>query len=238
MLIEMKKLSHEEQNLELMSHANNYNSWIFREVKPFIGQRVLEIGGGVGSMTKFMLDRKLVVSTDISDYNMNTLCSLFKKRKNVLAIKTDISQNVELLKGFDFDTVVCLNVLEHIKDDLKAIKNMNSLLCKNGRIVLLLPAFSMLFGSIDKADHHFRRYNKKATLRKVRNAGFDVIKAYYMNFPGFFGWYYHSRILKARVHPKSSISFFDKLVPIFSFFEGIIRPPLGLSMIVIAKKKE
>jgi 2-polyprenyl-3-methyl-5-hydroxy-6-metoxy-1,4-benzoquinol methylase len=238
MLIKMVSLSDEEKNLEMMSSAANYNRWLFRNLKRFIGKRVLEIGGGIGNMTQFMISRQLVVSTDVTDYNISKLKSRFKNKKNFFAVKTDISKTLEInsLKKFSFDTVVCINVLEHIKNDLDALKNMRSLLDRKGRLVLLVPAFSALYGTIDRADHHYRRYDKKTAIKKIKKAGFRIIKVYYMNVPGFFGWLYHGRILKKRVHLEGDLSLFDRLVPFFSFCETLFRPPFGLSLIIIAEK--
>jgi SAM-dependent methyltransferase len=232
-----KNLTAEERNLATMSKATNYNRWIFRNISPYGGQRVLEIGGGVGSMTWFFIGRKLVVSTDITDYNIRMLRVRFKGRKNFFAMKTDISSTTQGLDDFSFDTVVCINVLEHVKNDLGAIKNMHSVLAKRGKLVLLVPAFSSLYGTIDKADGHYRRYDRKAIIDKVERADFTVLKAFFMNVPGFFGWYYHGRLLKARLHPEGCISLFDKLVPVFAFFEKVFKPPFGLSLIIIAEKR-
>lgn len=230
------KLNAEEKNLETMSKANNYNRWIFNNLDEFIGSRILEIGGGTGSMTQFLLPRRFVVSTDVTEYNVRRLSARFSKKKGFHAIKTDISMTTSALEGFSFDTVVCINVLEHIKADREALRNMHAVLDKGGRLVLLVPAFSRLYGTIDKSDGHYRRYDRKDAVMKVEKAGFRVRKVFYMNMPGFFGWYYHGRILKAKLHPEGDISLFDRLVPVFAFFEKIFKPPLGLSLIIIAEK--
>lgn len=233
----MKKTTDEEKNLATMAKAANYNKWIFGNLAPYMGQRILEIGGGIGNMTRLFINKKLVVSTDITDHNIQKLEARFRKKKNFFAVKTDISKTTKDLKKFSFDTVVCINVLEHIKSDHRALKNMHSLLGKDGRLLLMLPAFSSLYGTIDRSDCHYRRYDKKHALKKINKAGFRIIKSFYMNLPGFFGWYYHGKILKTKLHPEGDISLFDRLVPVFSFLEMIIRPPFGLSLIVIAKKK-
>jgi SAM-dependent methyltransferase len=239
MKINMKKTKHtaEEKNLATMSKATNYNRWLFRNISPYIGKSVLEIGGGVGSMTRFFIDHKLVVSTDVTDYNIRKLKDRFKGKRNFSVIKTDISRTTKDLENFKFDTVICINVLEHIENDVAALRNMRAVLSKGGRLVLLVPAFNSLYGTIDKADSHYRRYDKRTTIKKVEKAGFRISKVFYMNVPGFFGWYYHGRLVKAPVHPEGDISLFDKLVPIFSFFEKLFKPPFGLSLIIIAEKR-
>ena len=118
----------EKKNLETMSKATNYNKWIFNNIKPYIGKEILEIGGGIGNMTRFFINQKLVVSTDIAEYNINKLKTNFKSRKNFFPVKTDISQTTSAQKKFSFDTIICINVLEHIKNDFAALRNMNSIL--------------------------------------------------------------------------------------------------------------
>jgi ubiquinone/menaquinone biosynthesis C-methylase UbiE len=227
----------EEKNLESMSNANNYNRWIYRNIKPYLGHKILEIGGGVGNMTRFFLKKKLVVSTDVTKYNINTLSKRYRLNRNFCAIMNDISVSGKELSGFSFDTIVCINVLEHIKDDLSALKNMNKLLEQNGHLILMVPAMRSIYGTVDKSDHHFRRYDKKPTIALVKKAGFSVSKSFFMNIPGFFGWYYHGRIKRLKLHPRGDISAFDRLVPVFEFFEKIFKPPFGLSLIIIAKKR-
>jgi ubiquinone/menaquinone biosynthesis C-methylase UbiE len=200
------KLTAEEKNLATMSKATNYNKWLFQNISPYVGKRVLEIGSGVGSMTRFFISRKLVVSTDVTEYNIKKLKDCFKGKKNFSAIKTDISRTTKELENFKFDTVICINVLEHIKDDAAALRNMYSVLSKEGRLLLLVPAFSALYGTIDRADCHYRRYDKRPTINKVEKAGFNVSNVFYMNLPGFFGWYYHGKLVKAKLHPEGDIS--------------------------------
>ncbi|MBW2967016.1 class I SAM-dependent methyltransferase [Candidatus Woesearchaeota archaeon] len=239
MVKKKNKLSAEEKNLAIAGSAKNYNNWMFSNLSRFIGKQVLEIGGGIGSMTQFLVKGRTVVSTDITDYNIRKLNARFRKQRikgKFFAINTDISRTVSDVNRFRFDTVVCINVLEHIKNDRAALKNMHTVLDKGGRLVLLVPAFSRLYGTIDKSDSHYRRYDRKETVNQVRNAGFRIKNVFFMNMIGFFGWYYHGRILKAELHPSGDISLFDKLVPVFSFFEKIIKPPFGLSLIIIAEK--
>ncbi|MFH1332864.1 MAG: class I SAM-dependent methyltransferase [archaeon] len=231
----MESLTSEEMNLETMSKASNYNKWIFDNIKGYLGKSVLEIGGGIGNMTSFFVDRSSIVSTDITSYNVDKLKDRFES-KAFSAVKTDISKGVSDLAGFSFDTVVCINVLEHIENDSVALRNMSSVLNIGGKLVLLVPAFNFLYGTIDKSDNHYRRYDRSSICRLVGSSGFKVAHCAYMNVPGFFGWYYHGKILKKDTHPSGDISLFDRLVPAFSFVERILKPPFGLSLIVIADK--
>ena len=233
----MGTLTEEERILEMMTKATNYQRWIFWVLRSYVGDRVLEVGGGVGNLTWLFVDRPLVVSTDITDYNIQKLTERFKGNKNFFAVKTDISKSAEALRGYKFDTIVCSNVLEHIEDDSSALKNMYAVLEKGGKLALLVPAFKMLYGSVDISTSHYRRYSKEDIIKKVKDAGFDVVTSLYMNVPGFFGWYYYGKIVKAKSYPEGKLSLFNKLVPIFAFIERVIHPPIGLSVVIIAEKK-
>ena len=151
-------------------------------------------------------------------------------------MKYDISWNYTQLKKYKFDTVICVNVLEHMKNDKKALENMHSVLEKKGKLILMAPAFQALYGTIDKANKHYRRYNKKQLKSLLKQCNFKIKSMAYMNLFGLLGWWYHNKFLKISVHNTKDLLLFDKLAPFLSFIEKIIPPPVGLSLIVIAEK--
>jgi ubiquinone/menaquinone biosynthesis C-methylase UbiE len=226
----------ENKNLELMSGADNYNRWIYNNLKDDLGERIVEIGSGIGNMTSFLLGRELVVGTEISSPNIRKLKKKFSKQKNFKIKNYNIENEFTELKKHRPDTVLCINVLEHIKDDSKALKNMYRVLEKKGKLLLLVPASKLIYGTVDKADGHYRRYNKKELRMKLKDANFKILKERYMNLPGMIGWFYHGKILKIKIHKKNDLSLFNKLAPIFEFIEKRIPPPAGLSLIMVCKK--
>jgi SAM-dependent methyltransferase len=135
-----------------------------------------------------------------------------------------------------FDTVICLNILEHLKNDLKAVQNMSSLLQPQGRLIILVPALKTLYGSMDISFEHYRRYNKKDLKALIDGQNLKIVKFYYMNFLGLLGWFFNGRILKKKELPENQTKLFDTLVPFLCFTEKVIRPPLGQSLILIAQK--
>jgi len=227
-------MNDEEQNLNIMSEADNYNNWIYNNIKEHIGDDVLEIGSGVGAMTKYFDDRELCC-VDINDKHIKALEEKYKSYTNIKIVKTDISRNFHNIKK-QFDTVLCINILEHVEDDLNMLINIYNLVKQGGKFVLVLPAFQSIYGTIDEADNHYRRYNKKDIKKVLDIAKFKDVNISYTNMAGFFGWYYHGKVLKIKTHNKGDISLFDKLVPLFAKVEKIIIPRFGLSMIVVCKK--
>ncbi|MCK5260227.1 MAG: class I SAM-dependent methyltransferase [Candidatus Omnitrophica bacterium] len=225
----------EEENLKIMKNVDNYNKWIYDNIKKHLGKNILEVGGGMGAMTGFLIRDRAVVSTDVSKKHIETLKKRFSG-KGYKAQLIDLSETTDSIEGHGFDTAVCINVLEHIGDDMNCLKNMYKLLNDNGKIVLVLPAFPFAFGTIDKSDNHYRRYDKKI-IPKLEKIGFKIIKSKYMNLPGLIGWIWHGKILKLQVHKQGDLSLFDKLVPLFAFCERVVPFLPGLSLIVIAEKK-
>src|SRR6202171_6791385 len=129
-------------DLEIMTAARNYRGWMYRRLAPYIGQRVLEIGAGIGNFTNLLLDREFVVATDNYPPCVEYLTQHFGDRLKAPPALLDASGDIgSQLNDYEFDTIVCLNVLEHIEDDLKALSQMYSLLIPRGRLVLLGAGF-------------------------------------------------------------------------------------------------
>jgi SAM-dependent methyltransferase len=131
-----------------------------------------------------------------------------------------------------------LNVLEHIEADGRALRNMRELLSDGGKLVLLVPAGPYLFGTLDKAIGHYRRYDERGLRSLVANAGFRVDQVRPFNFFGIPGWFLASRVLKRRMPPRGLLGLFNLLAPMFILIEENLRPPLGQSLICIATKEQ
>ena len=136
-----------------------------------------------------------------------------------------------------FNTVFSSNVLEHIKDDKKALKNLSSTLKNDGRLILLVPAKMMVYGRLDKSLGHYRRYEKEGLRKTVELAGFRVEEIYYFNILGLLAWKIRDMVTKENELKNSQIKLFDSIVPLLKIIESIIKPPIGISLIVVAKKK-
>ncbi|MFH1452508.1 MAG: methyltransferase type 12, partial [Armatimonadota bacterium] len=105
-----------------------------------------------------------------------------------------------------------------------------------GRVIIQVPAFMWLYGTLDKADLHFRRYSKSEIVNKVKKAGFKIHKSFYFNFPGIIGWYLSGKVFKDKHFKSGRGKLFNTVIPVIKFVERAVRPPLGLSVFVIAEK--
>jgi SAM-dependent methyltransferase len=222
-----------------MSHAKNYFAWQGRLVTREVGLRVIEVGCGVGNFTGMLLDRQAVLALDKEPGCIERLKGRYLDSRNLGAFTCDAEALDERRPEFDAfgaDSCVCLNVLEHIRDDAKALRGMASVLTPGGMIVLLVPAFPALYGPIDKNLGHYRRYTRDSIARLATAVGLRVKKAHYMNWLGFFGWWMNAHVLKREAQSEKQIETFDKLVPILSQMEAVAHPPFGQSLFVVLQK--
>jgi SAM-dependent methyltransferase len=137
-----------------------------------------------------------------------------------------------------FDTIVCLNVLEHVEHDEVAMSSFRQLLMPGGHLALLVPAFPWLFGTLDLNGPHFRRYTRRGLSGLIQQSGFELLEIRYFNLFGMPGWWFCGKILKRPILPASGLGWYEKLVPVFRRIEAWTGPPMGLSLIAIARRPE
>lgn len=221
--------------LESMNQAAWYNKWTLNMFQSYLKGRILEIGCGIGNFTQILTRYGQVWGIDISkDY--------VKQTKDLIADKAsiglgDIEKGEYFFKDKKFNTIVCINVLEHIENDIEAIRNMYKLLDESGDLILLIPSHPFLYGEIDESISHFRRYTKKEIFTKLEREGFDILKFRRLNFIGGIGWFISGRILRNKIVDQSKIKLFNLLAPFFLRIEDIINPPFGTSFLIVAKRK-
>jgi SAM-dependent methyltransferase len=226
-------------DLEIMKNAKNYHKWFYSQFNKHLGQRIIEIGAGIGNEVHLLQDRNLVVAVDTSENCVEYMKRRFIGQSNILPVKGDVtSKEILELREYSPDTVICVNVLEHVKGDDTALSHMFELLGQNGKLILGVPAFQFLFGSIDRVVGHHRRYNKNELREKLAGAGFKVLDIFYMNSIAIFGWFLNNRILKLNAESLMQVKLFDTfVVPWLSVVERAVRPPFGLSIVAIAEKE-
>ena len=228
-----------DEELKMVENSK-VNVHIYNHIKHFLGKRILEIGSGIGNISKYIIkgskNNELIVLSDISDKYLTRLEKKFHGN-NTKVMKYDLEDiKIQKLKELKIDTIICLNVLEHIKNDEKALRNLYNILNKNGKLILLVPYLPILYGKLDKKLGHFRRYSKKLLLKKIIKIGFSIKKTFFINFIAIFGWFLKSKILKRNLQSKD-IVIYDSLMPIFTMVDRITKPFMGQSLICICTKK-
>jgi SAM-dependent methyltransferase len=221
-----------------MTRAKNYFAWQSRLVVRELSQRVVEVGCGIGNFTGLLLDRELVVALDREEACVRSLCERYSGRRNLHALTCDAGSDAfRNLARFRPDSVVCVNVLEHIEDDIAALRAMAEILVPHGVIVLLVPAFEALYGPIDRNLGHYRRYRRSSLVGLATEAGLAIHKLHYVNAAGFVGWWVNARVLKRQTQSDAQIAVFDRwIVPLFSALEGALPPPFGQSLLAVLRR--
>jgi SAM-dependent methyltransferase len=220
--------------LERMAAAPRYNRWMFDRLRPWVGRRVLEIGAGIGNMSAFFADRERVVLTDTEPSYLGRLRERFAERPHVSVAELRLPAVSPALVAERLDTVVCLNVLEHIEDDRASLRAMHHLLQPGGRLVLLVPALRPLYGTLDEALGHCRRYVPAELSDKLRAAGFHLRHLEYFNLAGVPGWWVAGRVLRRRLIPTGALRWYEALVPLFRL-ERLLPWRIGQSLIAIGE---
>jgi SAM-dependent methyltransferase len=224
--------------LEVLKEAKNYNKWIAENISEHLSTPILEIGAGTGNLTTYFLENKPLYITDNDSGLVEDLKSKFKQFEKVFVETLDIAKKPPKEYNSFFSTVFGINVLEHIKDDRAALKNINSILKKDGKLVLLVPAKKRAFTKLDKELGHFRRYEKAELQKKLIDSGFNVEKIYYFNIVGLISWYFRDKVKRNNIHLKPyHIKIFDSVVPFLKIVESMMELPMGISLIAVARKK-
>jgi 2-polyprenyl-3-methyl-5-hydroxy-6-metoxy-1,4-benzoquinol methylase len=219
----------------LEKNADNYNRWIYEQIGPHLGRRILDVGCSIGNITQFYLDRDLVIGMDVVAEGLDLARARFRA-KPFEAYHLDIaSPDVLRFRSRSLDTAVCLNVLEHVEDDVNALRNIRGALLPNSTVCLLTPMNKWLFGPMDAIDQHFRRYIRSELSAKLAAADLSIVHQRYFNMLGIAAWWLQNRVIGGSMAAPSQYGLFDKLVPFLSKVESIIAPPVGLSMVTICK---
>jgi glycosyltransferase involved in cell wall biosynthesis len=219
------------------SRLKRYNRWVWDRISRWIGQRVLEVGAGSGAMTRFFYGRELVVATDKETPYVDRLRNAFRRRPGIVVERADLeSDDVLLLAPHRFDTITCINVLEHTRDDVGALRRAHQLLQPDGRVIVFVPAGRSLFGSMDRGIGHERRYEREELVEKLQQAGFEVEHVSFQNRIARFAWWLNAKVLGRSALPSGQSRVFDRLVPLFRALEGD-NPATGLSLIAVGKRR-
>jgi 2-polyprenyl-3-methyl-5-hydroxy-6-metoxy-1,4-benzoquinol methylase len=222
--------------LRRMAVLDRYNAFLFDLIRPAIGQHVLEVGSGSGTMTHFLRDRDSVVATDIDGQYLHLLARRFEHWTNVKVLPFDLGGEVPAeIAAKRYDTIICLNVLEHIDGDRQALAHLRDLLEPGGKLVLLVPAHRKLFGTLDEAVGHHRRYSGQDVRALLGEAGLRVEQQIFVNATSIPGWYLNGTILKRRSVPGMQARIANLLIPLYRL-EQKLGLPFGLSIIAVATR--
>jgi SAM-dependent methyltransferase len=203
---------------------------------PWLGRRVLEVGCGHGNLTEQLLARADVVATDMDEIGLARVRASMSGYDNLEIVRWDMLDPLPPLRpGPPVDSIVCLNVLEHIADEQGALANARRILApSSGWLVLLVPAHPSLFSPLDEQLGHQRRYTKASLRQALETAGFRVEAMRWFNLLGLPGWWLNGKVLRRERLPAFQLGAYNVLSRFVLPVEQLLGPPLGLSLIAVA----
>jgi len=218
------------ETLDTMDAARRYNAWLYERARPYLGQRVLDAGAGSGVFTERLLaDGHEVHALEPDPELAARLREQLNGHPRLIVVEAEAGQ----LAGGPFDAIVCFNVLEHIPDDAGALVRFRAALATGGRLLLLVPAHPLLYGRIDRALGHERRYRRDDLRGLLEAAGYRVDVLRPVNPAGAVGWLVSSRLLSRERIPGGPLRAYDAFVPLLRAADRIPFP-FGLSLWAVA----
>ena len=231
--------SYSGTELDAMGEAGNYCRWIIRQFAPFVGREILEVGAGVGTfaghlLSAFPSSENRLTLLEPADNLFPLLRKRFQEDSRVTVRQGTLEAHAA---GLAPDTAIMVNVLEHVEDDAACLSLLHRILQPGGHLLLLAPALSWEYGSLDAAFGHFRRYNRGELERKLLQAGFEIRKLRFMNLPGVAAWYWAGKIMRQKTLRPGAVRFYDRwVIRPWSRCEDLWNPPLGQNLLAIARK--
>jgi SAM-dependent methyltransferase len=235
------------RELEAMAEASNYHRWIVRIFTPYLGRHIAEVGAGLASFSELVLEHHecetlALVEPSAAMYQQLVInASLLTGSSHNLRVDTYQSSFLAAAPLITSkqapDSIIYVNVLEHIADDELELKTIQQSLTPGGRVFLFVPALPWLYGAFDERVGHVRRYTKRSLEEKLERAGFKIVLSNYFDAVGIAPWWIKYCLLRSVTMEPASVRFYDRfIVPAVSRIESVIRPPLGKNLIVVAEK--
>ena len=233
------------RELEGMDCASNYHEWILARFKPFLGKRLVEVGAGLGSFSRLILSQHVCQTLSLVEPSKE----MFEKL-SAIAGGLDTAAQIHTYQGTFLqsaamisarcapDSIIYVNVLEHIAEDERELEIIYQTLVDHGRAFLFVPALPRLYGAFDERLGHLRRYTKPELEGKLERAGFKLLLSTYFDLPGIAPWWIKYCLLKSASMEPRGVRLYDRfIVPAARRLESFITPPLGKSLIVVAEKR-
>jgi glycosyltransferase involved in cell wall biosynthesis len=223
--------------LARLSRAPRFNAWMADTIRRHCGNAVLEIGSGSGNLTRRLIPRQRYVASDINPHYLEALEAAFGDRPYLQTNYCDVTDLASFPQaGQGFDTVVCLNVIEHVESDRMALSNIRSVLVDGGRAIILVPQGQWNFGTLDTALGHYRRYSRESLEQAATSAGFIVKEIFEFNRIGTPAWFLNGRILRRQTFGLVQVWMLDKLTPFFRLIDRLLPWP-SLSLIAVLEQR-
>jgi SAM-dependent methyltransferase len=217
--------------------APHYRKWQIDMVRPHCGRLVLELGPGMGHFAAELdaLDLDRLVLADTEEYALEHLRRVFADRDDVDVVKLEVPGPVNI--GDPVDTIIAMNVIEHIDDDTGALRDLATALVPGGRVVIWVPGYPQLYGEFDRKVGHVRRHTPTTLREHVSRAGLDVEVCRPVNLFGALAWWVAVRRGGVGYPKPWLVWLYDSVgIPVTRLLERIVRPPFGQTVFCVASK--
>ncbi|HEX6573333.1 MAG TPA: class I SAM-dependent methyltransferase [Gemmatimonadaceae bacterium] len=233
----MSDFKYSGNELDSLAEARNYYSWVLRQFEPFLGPTVVEAGAGIGTFSEFLLSSPNVEKLIAIEPASNTFPHLESRFKNNERVETKKGYLSEFYRDLKADAIVAVNVLEHVEDHEAFLREAHAAINPGGSLLLFVPALPAIYGTLDKAFEHHRRYTRRSLREVISKAGWSPRRVSYMNFPGIAAWFMAGRVMRKTSIAVNEAKTYDRLVvPILSRVETMIEPPIGSNLVAIATR--
>jgi glycosyltransferase involved in cell wall biosynthesis len=220
-----------------LERARRFNRWIADSIRPWVGDRVLEIGAGIGNITSWLVPRERYLASDINPHYLHYLRNFAAGKPYLEVAHLDLGDAAGFASfAGQFDSVVCLNVLEHVADPLLALRNMHRALCEGGRLILYVPRSQRLYSTLDEVLGHRCRYDEAMLRRELGSTGFEVEAMRTFNRAAVPGWWWNGKVLRRRTFSRLQLKLYDLATPTLRRVDRFLPWP-GLGFLVSAVKK-
>jgi len=232
-----RRFTYSGTELNAMAEARNYQDWILSYICTHLRGKVIEVGAGMGTFSRLILR--------LPDVTHLTAIEPADNLFSLLLEQVGSDARVKPLKGYlsdvgthsEADALIAVNVIEHVEDDKAFLLSAHRALVPGGTCILFAPAMQWLYGSLDGAFGHFRRYSKGEFAQKLTTAGFQVEELRYFNLPGVLAWFVAGRVLKKTTLQARDTRLYDRcVVPWISRLERFVEPLIGQSVLAVARK--
>ncbi len=230
--------SYSGTELEAVAEARNYYDWIIDSFASRIGRRAVEAGAGIGTVSELILSRAEPNELVLIEPDRGNAAMLRERFQNDTRVDVRLGYLEEFAPSLQADSVIAVNVLEHVEHDSGFLRAAHQGLLPGGYVLLLVPALPVIYGSLDRAFDHFRRYTRRGLTTQLRDAGFEIEKLHYLNMLGVAAWFASGRILRRKTLGRDQVRFYDRyVIPALRQIETRFHPPIGQSILAIARKR-
>jgi SAM-dependent methyltransferase len=219
-----------------LQDARRFNRWMGDVLRPFLGDQVLEIGAGIGTLTAQFIPRDQYLASDINPNYLHYLRSYSVGKPYLQVAKVDAGRPEDFagLSG-RFDTVLMVNVLEHVPDEATALRNVHNALCPGGRAVILVPQHPRLFNSLDVALEHRERYTAAGLRQSLERGGFEVERIFDFNRTSVPAWFTSGSVFRRKRFSRVQLKVLELAMPVVRRLD-FLWPWHGLSLIAVGRK--